>query len=133
MVDALRRAREWVTPQGCVIDVHPTAIPAILEVGNRRIGALAGGDAPERHARASEAVTSAIDAGLFTVAAEVDFLFYTYGDSIGELRDFIADHWRSTRITEELVEQVESLRADPSAGSPRVVERVRLTALRVCS
>ena len=132
MVDALRRAHEWVTPDGCVIDVHPTATPAWLEMDGQPLGPLDGGDASERHAQASAALGQAIDAGLFAVMAAVDFVFFTYGDSLEELRDHIAAHWRSTRIGPELAETVGALlRAKPSGGRLRVVEEVRLTHLRL--
>jgi hypothetical protein len=132
MVDALRRARDWVSPDGLVIDVHPTATPAWLEVDGQRLGRLDGGDAPERHARASAALASAIDAKLFSVTAVVGFMAATYGDSIEELRNHIETHWRSTRIGPELVERADAvLAARPSIGRLRVVEDVTLTSLRV--
>ena len=121
-----------MTRDGRVIDVHPTATPAWLEVGGEALGTLDAGDAPERHGRASAALTQAIDAGLFALTAAVDFVFYTYGDSIEELRDHIAAHWRSTRIGPDLVDRAGVvIRANPTAGRPRVVEEVRLTSLRM--
>jgi hypothetical protein len=132
MVHALRRARQWVTPEGCVIDVHPTAIPARLEIGEQPIGELDAGDASERHANATAALTVVLNEGLFGVSAAVEFVYSTYGDSVDELRDFIADKWRSTRIGSEIAEAARvRLRADPAAGRPRVVEQVRLTTLHV--
>lgn len=132
MVDALRRAREWVTTDGCVLDVHPTATPASLEVNGQRLGPLDGGDAPERHARATAALASAIHQRLFTVKATVGFEFHTHGDSIEELRDHIAAHWRSTRIGPGLLARAKAiLDANPSASRPRVVEQVILSTLRV--
>jgi hypothetical protein len=131
MVDALRRARRWVTPDGSIIDLHPTAVDAWLEIDEQRIGPLDGGDAPERHGRATAAIEAALAEGLFVAASAVDFLFFTYGDSIDELRDHIAAHWRSTRIGEALYESARARRrADPRAGRPRVVEQVRLTVLK---
>jgi hypothetical protein len=132
MVDALRRAREWVTADGIVIDVHPTATPARLDVDGQALGRLDAGDAAERHARASAAIASAIAAGWFTESATVDFTFGTSADSLEELRDHIAAHWRSTRIGADLFARAQSvLDAKPSAGRPRVVEEVVLTILRV--
>ena len=134
MVDALRRAGRWVTTTGAVIDVHPTAVHAWLEINQQPVGPLDASDAPERHARATAAVETAVEEGLFVVATAVEFVYFTYGDSIDELRDHIAAHWRSTRIGDALYEAARSrLRADPLAGRPRVAEHVRLTALRVGS
>jgi hypothetical protein len=130
MVDALRCAHEWVRPDGVVVDVHPSATPAWLEVDGRPLGPLDAGDAPERHARASGALARAIGEGLFAVTAAVDFTFASYGDSIEELRDHVAAHWRSTRIGPALVDAAHRrLRVAP--GAPlRVVEAVTLTRLR---
>lgn len=131
MVDALRHARQWVTREGSVIDVHPTATPAWLEIGDQSMGTLDAGDATARHARATAAVEAALHEGLFTEAAAVDFVFHTYGDSIDELRDYIVTHWRSTRMGDHLIESARlRIRAHPH-DRPCVVEQIRLTHLRV--
>ena len=130
MVDALRLARRWITPDGLVIDVHPTAVHAWLEIDLQTIGVLDAGDAPDRHAKATAAVETVIDEGSFVIGPAIEFLFATYGDSIDDLRDHIAAHWRSTRIGDVLYETAHTrLRTDPLAGRPRVVEQVRLTVL----
>ena len=134
MVDALRSARRWVRTDGSVIDVHPTEVPAWLEIDDEAVGPLDAGDAPERHAKATAALETALDEGLFVAARAVEFLFATHGDSIDELRDHIATHWRSTRIDDRLYEAARTRqRGDPRAGHPRVVEQVRLSVLRIGS
>ena len=130
MVDALRRAHRIVTPDGCVIDMHPTASAAWVEVAGTPIGRVDAGDAPLRHAAAAAALKTIVDERRFDVAAAVDFDFYTYGDTIEELRDYIVGNWRNARIDETTLERCrEALRAAPGVR-PRVLERVRLTTLR---
>jgi hypothetical protein len=131
MVDALRRVHAMVTPDGRVIDVHPTAVPAALVVGSEPIGLLDVGDAPQRHAAAGAALATAIDRGLFDVLTAIDFRFHTDGDSVEELRDHVAAHWRTTRIGVALAAAGRrALDAAPAGLRPRVVEEVRLTVLR---
>jgi hypothetical protein len=119
-----------VTPSGCVVDLHPTPARARLEVGGEITGLVAAGDAPFRHAAAGAAMSATIEEGLFVVERAVDFTFHTYGDTIEELRDFIAEHWRDAWIDEKTVERTrEALRAAPGSR-PRVREDVTATRLK---
>ena len=130
MVDALRRAHGIVAPSGCVVDLHPTAARARLEVGAEITGLVDAGDAPFRHAAAGAAMSATIEQGLFVVERAVDFTFHTYGDTIEELRDFIAENWRDARIDEQAVERTrEALRAAPGI-KPCVREYVTATRLK---
>jgi hypothetical protein len=119
-----------LAPQGCVVDVHPTDTVASVQLGARTIGPLEGGDAPVRHAAATTALSTAISEGLFTVTRTVDFEFYTYGDTIGELRDYVAETYKDARITGETVLRArQELLTTPGGVRPRVREHVRLTTL----
>ncbi len=130
MVDALRRAHGIVAPGGCVVDLHPTAALASVEVGDHIAGFVEAGDAPSRHAAADAAIHAAVDERLFVVERAVDFAFHTYGDTIEELRAFIKESWRrDARIEEATVERTrEALRTTPRTR-PRVREHVRATRL----
>ncbi len=129
MVDALRRAHEMVRLSGCVVDVHPTAAIASVEVGAHSTGRVDGGDAPRRHAAAGAALATVLDAGLFAVDRVVEFTFYTYGDTIEELREYIAENWRNGRIDETVVRRTRDALRDAPGTRPRVREQVRLTKL----
>ena len=132
MVDALRRAHRLVTTAGMVVDVHPTAVPACLEVGDQRIGPLDAAHAIVRHAAADAALPAALEEGLFDVTARAEFVYYTYGGSIEELRDHVAANWRDTRIGADISERARRVVAEASGDLlPRLVEHVRLTSLRV--
>ncbi len=128
MVDALERSHRIVGPDGCVLDLHPTEEQALVQMGERTIGPVDGGDAPVRHAAAGAAVTTVVREGLFDADRVIDFDFSTYADTIEELRDYIAENWRSTRIDERTVEAARA--AAPASVRPRTLERVRLTVLR---
>lgn len=131
MVDALRRVQRMVTPTGLVVDVHPTEVPAALYVDGRSVGDLDADDAPMRHAAADAAIPAAIDEGLFRKIASTEFVFFTYGDTIEELRDYIAANWRNTRVGATTVARAKkALDTAPPGTRPAVREHVRLTVLR---
>jgi len=119
MVDALRRASRWLTPGGCVIDIHPTATPAAIEIGGAPAGRVDTSDAPARHAAADAALTQAVQDGLLVVAVSDLFDFYTHADTLEELREHIEENWRDARVVVET----------PRVGRPRAHERVRITKL----
>ena len=131
MVDALRRVHRIVTPAGIVVDVHPTEIPAAVYVDGCAAGDLDAEDAPIRHAAAGAALRTAIDEGWFGEVASTEFVFFTYADTIEELRDHIAANWRNTRIGLATVAQAQkALESAPAGTRPAVREHVRLTVLR---
>src|SRR5262245_2356877 len=126
MVDALRRACGYLAPSGCVVDVHPTAALARLEVGELIIGPIDAGDAPLRHEAATAAVSAVVAEGFVTVEHFSEFEFYTYGDSAEELAEYIEENWCDARIDKAAVRRArEAMRAAPGA-KPRVLEHVRI-------
>jgi hypothetical protein len=130
MVDALNRAHRVLEPSGWVIDIHPTASDATVEVGAVCTGRVDAGDAPIRHAAAARALAEVVDAGLFAIERTSQYTFYTYGDSVEELREYVEENWRNARIDDETMRRTrEALRADPIAR-PRVHEHVQVTTLR---
>ena len=131
MVDDLRRAHRMLRADGCVVDLHPSAARALVEVGGRHTGYVDAGDAPLRHAAAGVALATAIQEGLFVVEREMIFDFYTYGDSIEELRDYVVENWREGHIDDETFERTRQLLRHAASGTrPRLRERVHLTTLR---
>ena len=130
MVDALRRAHGMVRLSGWVVDVHPTSAVASVEVGARSTGRVDGGDAPLRHAAAGAALATVLDAGWFAVDRAVEFTFYTYGDTIDELREYIEENWRNGRMSDAVVRRTRDALRDAPGTRPRVREQVRLTKLQ---
>ena len=96
-----------------MVDLHPSASPALVEVADRTTGSVDAAD-PLRHAAAGVALATAVDEGLFAIERLVEFTFYTYGDTIEELREYIAENWRAAQIDDETVDRTrEALRAIP--------------------
>src|SRR5690242_12534301 len=129
MVDALRRIRELLPPSGLVIDLHPTAANETIEVGDLVTGFVDGDVAFRRHSAASHALDAAVADGLFSVVAARAFDFFTYGDSIDELRDYVHENWRDTRIAPGAVERTRAALAAAPGLRPRVREHVQVTKL----
>jgi hypothetical protein len=129
MVDALSRAHRLLQRRGCVIDLHPTPEPAAIEVGSQAIGVVGTADGPGRHAAADAAVHAVVDEGMFVVRETTVFTFYTYGDSIEELREYVEENWRDARIDEQVVARTREALAAAPGVRPRVREDVRATLL----
>ena len=120
MVDALRRARRWMRPDGCIIDIHPTALVPVLEASGRGVGRVDAPNAPERHAAADAALRRMIDDGVLVEAASQQFDFFTWADTFEELREYIETNWRDARLV---------LDQPHPTGRCRATERVRIAKL----
>jgi len=130
MVDALRRAHRMVKPNGWVVDLHPSAARAPVEVAGNKTGHVEAGDAPLRHAAAGVALAAVVNEGLFAVDHALEFTFYTYGDTIDELRDYVVENWREGRIDDETVGRTREVLHDASGTRPRIRDLVHVTKLR---
>jgi len=130
MVDALRRAHRIMAPDGVVVDLHPTSATSAIEAGAEVAGYVDADAARERHAAADTAIAAVLERGLFVVEQVVAFTFYTYGDTIAELREYIEENWRDTRIDEETVSRARDLLRRTPGARPRARERVVVTTLR---
>ena len=129
MVDALKRARQWVTDGGCVIDMHPTAAPALVLVGHSVGGEVDNGSANDRHQAATDAVSAAIRARLFTLETAIEFDYCVYADTLDELQQHIHDEWREGHIGDVTFANTQQLlRANPDQ-QPHVRERVSASRL----
>jgi hypothetical protein len=129
MVDALRFAHRLLPPGGFVLDLHPTASNVTVEVGASVTGFVDLGGGLRRHAAAARALTRSVATHLFTVERTLTFDFFTYGDSIDELRDYIAENWREARIGNAAVERARDALRDAPGVRPRVREHVQVTRL----
>ena len=130
MVDALRRAHRMVAPRGFVVDLHPSAARASVEIGDEATGHVGVGDAPLRHAAAGAALAAVIDEGLFAVEHALVFTFFTYGDTIEELRDYVVENWRDGRIDDSTIDRARALAQHAARVRPRIREHVHGTKLR---
>ncbi len=129
MVDALRRARQWVTDAGCILDLHPTAAAALVLVGHLVGGEVDNGNAMDRHQAATDAISAAVRDRLFTLQSSTEFDYDVYADSLEELQQHIHDEWREGHIGDmTFANSQKLLRAEPTQ-KPRVRERVSASRL----
>lgn len=129
MVDALRRARELLKTTGCVIDLHPTAAPALVLVGDAVAGEVDTGNAKVRHQSATDAVAAAIRLGLLALVDTTEFDFSIYADSLDELQEHIHEDWREGNIGNVTYGRAEALLKGTPAQRPRVRERIVINFL----
>src|SRR5206468_1044894 len=91
MVDALQRAHGWLRPTGCVLDAHPTAEPAYLEVqlaagivAVGRVNDIDGQAGPSsRHARADAALAEAVTRGWIARESALPEICYSWRKATG--------------------------------------------------
>jgi hypothetical protein len=130
MVHALNRAHGLLAPGGRLVDLHPSVETARVEADGVSIGNLDAEQADRRHAAAEAALARALDEGLFAVEGEREFWFWTYGDSIEELRDHVCASWQRSRVGDPLIARArDAVRADRGTVL-RIAEHVRITRLR---
>lgn len=130
MVDALRRARELVVPSGLLIDLHPTAAPAVVLVGDAVAGEVDTGNAKVRHQSATDAVAAALRLRLLALDDTAEFDFSVYAETIEELQQYIHDEWREGHIGNVTYGRAEALLKAAPSQRPRVRERIVINHLR---
>ena len=130
MVHALHRAHGLLAPGGRLVDLHPSVETARVEADGVSIGPLDAEQADRRHAAADAALARTLDAGLFAIESERAFWFWTYGDSIEELRDHVHASWQHSRVGDPLIARArDAVRANRGTVL-RIGEHVRITRLR---
>ena len=137
MVDALQRARKWLKPAGFLIDIRPTAEPAYLEVQLAGRTEVAGrvGDVNDdagpnaRHARADNALATALDRHWFAAELRLEFSFNRHADTLDELRDHIRGDWRGAAIDDAALTRAATLLASEPGARVRVREQVGVARL----
>ena len=136
MVDALSRAHRWLRPDGRLIDLRPaTELVARVSVGDADAGWSEAGlltiehTRRQRYAAADIALQLALDRGWFALEVETSFEFARYADSADELRDYIAEKWRETRMGPETHARAVELLKNRPGGRVRLTERVGIRAL----
>ena len=134
MVDALRRARRWLRPDGVLIDLRPTSDLLIgVDVGTANAwthaGLLSVDDARRaRYAAADGALRTALARSWFALESESTLDFLRYADSADEMRDYIAANWRETALGPETHARAVALQRPRSRV--RLVERLVIRRLR---
>jgi hypothetical protein len=138
MVHALNRARQWLRPDGCLIDLHPGEAPALVEVstpgGNVRVGDVQDDSDAKgplgRHRAADLALEAAIATQGWILQQRATFTFASEADTVDELDDHLRQKWRAARLDAGTREGANALlRANPGAIA-RIIEQVTITRMR---
>jgi SAM-dependent methyltransferase len=94
MVPALEEAHRLIGPKGTLIDIHPVAGTAQIEVHDADTVVFAEPattSADEGELHADEAIEYIVARGLFAPERQTQFDLRVYGSSVRELRDFLAE------------------------------------------
>ena len=135
MVDALCRTRGWLKPDGRLIDIRPAdTIPEVV-VGFEEPATVIGvltvePERHQRHAAANTALDDVLERRLFVFEASREFAFLRYADSAEELRDYIADRWKQTRLDEATCLRTAAALRDRPGARLWLRERVAIRRLK---
>jgi len=135
MVNALRRTRGWLKPDGCLIDVRPAQTIPDVVIGSGDLATVVGvltveAERHERHAAANKALGDALDRRLFVLEELREFAFLRHADSAEELRDHIAQKWRQTRLDAATCLRTAAALSDRPGARLWLRERVVMRRLR---
>ena len=135
MVDALCRVHHWLKSDGYLIDLRPAdTIPTVV-VGSHAEQYVVGPltvdpERQRRHAAADRALGNVLDRHLFLLTDEREFVFHRYADSADELRDYIADKWKETRLDDTIRLRTAAALTEKPGRRLWLRERVAIRRLR---
>ncbi len=113
MVHALEKIWRCLKPNGLLIDIHPTSEPASIVVRMNRRDSVAGwiteSDDYEEYEWADEALTQALNNGLFELEQRGVFEFVWHADNLTELRAYLKAEWRDAIIDDVTAMRIEDL------------------------
>jgi hypothetical protein len=137
MVDALSTIRDWLAPNGLLIDIHPTGEPPPITVRVDRTEHPAGwlrelGD-DEKYLSATQALEDAVRQRLFSWETRSTFTFTYEADTLTDLQQFLADKWQDAVLDGVVCGQITALMSVVSAeNTPNTIflrEAISLAAL----
>jgi len=135
MVDALCRTRGWLKPDGRLIDLRPAhTIPDVVIGSDERatvVGVLVvEAERHERHAAADNALDDVLRRQLFALEELREFAFLRHADTAEELRDYIAERWKQTRLDDTTCVRTAAALRDQAGARLWLRERVAMRRLR---
>ena len=147
MVPAREDAHRLVGPSGTVVDIHPIAGTATIEVyrgGEVVFAESASASDDEGALRADAALAHVVARGSFAAERSAEFDLRVYASSVRELRDFLAEAdahaspaggETSDPYESELYERVQRITAsEASEIEVACYERARITRMRpICA
>ena len=130
MVHALQMIHGLLKSGGCLVDIHPTAKPPAIKVrsGDRikRAGLLQETDDFIEYIQADEALTRAVDGGLFSVEEQGSFAFILHAQFVTELREFLQEEWQDAVLAPEVAKRAEKL-LKTSDSELLLIEEIRIS------
>lgn len=113
MVHALEKIQQLLKPGGLLLDIHPTNEPATITVRLREqlipAGWIKESDDYVEYEWADEAVSAAVNSGLFIQERRGTFEFVWHADSLNDLRAYLAEEWQDAIIDEVTAMRLEEL------------------------
>jgi hypothetical protein len=137
MVDALRGAASMASADGVIVDIHPTAEPAHLEIlEGGTLTRIAdriddgGADGPRRrHASADLAIARCIADGLVQRVAAAEFSFWTEADTTAELRAYVSAKWKQLHFDDDDFRRADAALSGAASRTVVVTESVIASTL----
>ncbi len=124
MVHALEKVHRLLKPGGLLVDIHPVADTASIEVhvdGHVTQAGLVKESADiTDYKRADEALTWVVERGLFTLAKAETFVCMSYADTVPELRTLIPN-WASTKQGKVTLRRAKKLLSAPGKAKAAVL------------
>lgn len=135
MVHALETIHDLLKPDGILLDIHPTNEPAAIVVRLREqiipAGWISESDDYVEYEWADEAVSVAVNDGLFTQEQCGTFEFVWHADSMDELRAYLAEEWKDAVIDDVTAMRIEELLKQPIHDKEILVsEAIRIARYR---
>lgn len=135
MVHALETIHDLLKPDGILLDIHPTNEPAAIVVRLREqiipAGWISESDDYVEYEWADEAVSVAVNDGLFTQEQWGTFEFVWHADSMDELRAYLAEEWKDAVIDDVTAMRIEELLKQPIHDKEILVsEAIRIARYR---
>lgn len=138
MVHALQKIHELLEPGGILVDLHPIAdMPKIdVRIGTQEhlVGWLRESKGREQYTQADDAISQAVEAGLFLNARSEEFTYHIYADEVSELVRYMDESWTDA-ITDDVMfqratELMRSAESDQEVGAHEIVRISRLVKLQ---
>ncbi len=135
---ALELAWRLLSPDGLLIDIHPTGDPppvnAIILGKQLPLGKIDETDNFVEYPQASAALQNVIQRGIFELEGQNYFEFRTVSASLAEMRDYLSQTWSDAILVPE-IEKNAALLLQPQLNRNEayhfeIVERVCLSRLR---
>jgi hypothetical protein len=138
MVHALELARELLSTNGILVDLHPQGHPspvqALVHGRRQRLGEIHETDDFIEYRQADEALRNIVRRGYFALERQSSFKFKIYTTTLDELRNYLSEAWSDAIISPEIEANaahfVNSFSKDDGDLSFEVIEQVRICRLR---